>query len=101
MSVFLHIVLAIIMTRTVTKYAQIPEVPSIWLDFLIQLLHISTFIVLFISLMSTEVSFFSIALAAYYIIYIIMCIKDFILDIIYVFFIGYHDDDNNDVNDDV
>ena len=87
MKVFFCAISAIIMARIVRKYAKIPEIPNYWLDFSIQLIHIFTFILIFISVQNTNTSsFFNIIIALYCLIYIVLCIKEFFLDIIYILF---------------
>ena len=94
MQVFLYAISSIIMARIVKSYAALPEVPSFWLDFSIQLLHIITFAFLLVASLNIDtVSLFSIIVAIYCFIYIVLCIKEFILDVIHVFKYCYAEDE--------
>ena len=94
MQVFLYAVSAIVMARIVKSYAKLPEVPNFLLDFAIQLLHITAFGFLLVALITINtVTLFSIIIALYCLIYLVLCIKEFVLDVIDVFFCS--DDENN------
>ena len=94
MQVFLYAISAIVMARIVKSYAMLPEVPNFLLDFAIQLLHITTFVFLLVVLITINtVTLFSVIMAIYCLIYIVLCIKEFVLDVIDVFF-GSDDEDN-------
>ena len=83
MQVFLYAISAIVMARIVKSYAKLPEVPNFLLDFAIQLLHITAFGFLLVALITIDtVTLFSIIIALYCLIYLVLCIKEFILDVI-------------------
>ena len=83
MQVFLYDISSIVMARIVKSYAMLPEVPNFLLDFAIQLLHIITFVFLLVALVTINtVTLFSVIMSIYCLIYIVLCIKEFILDVI-------------------
>ena len=101
MKLILCAISALIMARIVKKYSKLPEVSSWVLDLSIQIIHIITFLYIFINILTIDISISTILTSLYCLFYIVICIKEFFLDALYYIFTVPTDNKGEDNKEEV